>query len=156
MSEKSLIGFQGIQLFPSPLKQCTPTGAELDSHAELEGVEVGDHDLRAVYVVQHIAGDKFAAGVVAIGVVRLEDPKAVFDGETGRDDEETSREVFAAGAPHGVDRLPCDQHRHHGGLARARRQLQRETQKLGVGIFVGGGQVFEDLPATLRLGCDLD
>ena len=62
---------------------------------------------------------------------------------------------LAAGAAHGVDRLPGDQHRHDGGLARAGGQLQGETQKLGIGVFVGGGQVFEDLLAALRLGRDL-
>ncbi len=103
-------------------------------------------------VVQHVAGDEFAAGVVAVGIVGLEHAQAVFDGEAGRDDEKAAGEVLAAGAADGVDRLPGDQHRHDGGLAGAGGQLQGETQQFGVGVVVGGGQVFEESLAVLRLG----
>ncbi len=54
--EHLAFGFQGVQLFSSPLKQGTPTRREFDPLAELEGVVVRDHDLRAMDVVQQIAG----------------------------------------------------------------------------------------------------
>ena len=44
-------------------------------------------------VVQHVAGHEFAAGVVAVGVVRLEDAQAILDGEARRDDQEAAREL---------------------------------------------------------------
>ena len=98
---------------------------------------------------------QLAACVVAVGIVRLDKAQAVFDGETRRDDEKPSRKVFAAGAAYGVDRLPRDQHCHDGGLAGTGGQFQGETQKLGIGVFVGGGQEIKDSLAALRLGSDL-
>ena len=52
--------------------------------------------------------------------------------------------LLAAGAADGVDRLPGDQHGHDGGLAGAGGELQREAHQFGVGVLVGGGQMFED------------
>ena len=40
-------------------------------------------------------GDQFAACVVAVGIVGLEDAQAVLDGEAGRDDEEAAGERVA-------------------------------------------------------------
>ena len=57
---------------------------------------VGDDDLRPLDVVEHVAGHEFAAVVVAVGIVRLEDPQAIFDREAGRDDEKAAREVLTA------------------------------------------------------------
>ena len=54
---------------------------------------VGDDDLGPVHVVQHVAGNEFAAGVVAVGVVRLEDAQPVLDRQAGRDDEKAAREM---------------------------------------------------------------
>ena len=48
-------------------------------------------------VVEHVARDQLAAGVVAVRVVRLQDAQAVLDGEAGRDDQEAAGEVLAAG-----------------------------------------------------------
>ena len=79
--EHLAFGFQGVQLFAAPLKQGAPARGEFDALAELEGVVVGDDDLGAVDVVQHVAGHELAAGVVAVGVVRLEDAEAVLDGD---------------------------------------------------------------------------
>ena len=98
---------------------------------------------------QHVAGNEFAAGVVAVGVVRLENAQPVLDGQAGRDDEKAAREVLAAGAAHGVDRLPRDEHRHDGGLAGAGGQLQREAHQLGIGVLVGGGKMLENALAAL-------
>jgi hypothetical protein len=37
-------------------------------------VVVGDDDLGPVHVVEHVPGNEFAAGVVAIGIIGLENP----------------------------------------------------------------------------------
>jgi hypothetical protein len=47
--------------------------------AKFETVVVGDDDLGAVHIVDHVAGNKFAALVVAVGVIWLEDAQAVFN-----------------------------------------------------------------------------
>ena len=106
-------------------------------------------------VVEHVAGHQFAAGVVAVGVVRLEHAQTVLDGEARGDDEKAAGEVLAAGAADGVDRLPGDQHRHDGRLAGAGGQLQGEAHEFGIGVVVGGGQVFKESLAALRLRSDL-
>jgi hypothetical protein len=59
---------------------------------------------------------------------------------------------FAVGAPHGVDRLPRDQHGHDGGLARAGGQLQGQAHQLWVGVVVGVGQVLKKTFSVLVLG----
>ena len=51
-----------------------------------------------MHVVEHVMRDEFAAGVVAIGVIRLEDAEAILDGEARRNDEKAAGEVLAAGA----------------------------------------------------------
>ena len=79
------------------LEQRAAALRELDPLAQLEGVVVGDDDLGAVEVVEHVARDQLAAGVVAVRVVRLEDAQAVLDGQPGRDDQEATRELLAAG-----------------------------------------------------------
>ena len=63
--------------------------------------------------------------------------------------QKPAREVLAARAAHGVDRLPRDQHRHDGGLAGAGGELQGEAHKFGIGVLVGGGQMIEDALAAL-------
>ena len=65
-----------------PLQELASAFGEIDALAELEGVVVGDDDLGLLHVFQHVVRDEFAAGVVAVGVVRLEDAKAVLDGQT--------------------------------------------------------------------------
>jgi hypothetical protein len=65
----------------------------------------------------------FPAGVVAVGIVRLEDAQAVFDREARRNDEEAAGEMLAAWAADSIDGLPRDEHGHDGGLSRAGGQL---------------------------------
>src|SRR5471032_2769810 len=40
--------------------------------AQLEDVVVGDDDLSPLHIGEHVTGDKFSAGVVAVGIVGLE------------------------------------------------------------------------------------
>ena len=54
-------GFQRVQLLAAALEQRAAALGKLDALAQLEGVVVGDDDLGAVHVVQHVAGHQFAA-----------------------------------------------------------------------------------------------
>ena len=62
---------------------------------------------------------------------------------------------LARRAPHGVDRLPRDEHRHDGGLARAGGQLQREPHQFRVGVSVRRREMVEQALPVLGLGRDL-
>ena len=135
-----------------PWSSARPPLRELDPLAQLEGVVVGDDDLGPVDVVEHVAGHQLAARVVAVRVVRLEHAQAVLDREPGRDDEEAAREALALRPAHGVDRLPGDQHRHDGRLARAGGELQREPHQLRVGVVVRVRQVLEE-PLAAAVDC---
>ncbi len=148
------LGFEGVQLFASPLEQRASTLGEIDPLTAFEGVIVGDHDLGTVHVVQQVAGNQFTVLVVAVRIIRLQDPQAILDREAGCYDEKAARVAFALRSPHRVDGLPGDEHRHDGGLAGAGGQLQREAHELRVGVVVGIGQVFKKTFAHLaRLGC---
>jgi hypothetical protein len=46
---------------------------------------------------------------------------------------------------HRVDRLPCNQHRHHGGLPRTRSHFEGDADQLGVRLVVGGANVRPEL-----------
>ena len=154
--EHLAFGFERVRVpRRAPLKQRAAACGKLDALAQLEGVVVGDDDLGPVHVVEHVAGNEFAAGVVAVGIVRLEDAQPVLDRQARRDDQKAAREMLAAGPAHGVDRLPGDQHRHDGGLAGAGGQLQREPHQLGIGVLVGGGEMIENALAARRLRRDL-
>ena len=79
---------------------------------------VGDDDLGAVEIAEHIGGDQFAVFVVAVGIVGLEDAEPVADGEAGGDYQESAGEFAAAGTADSVDGLPGDEHGHDGGCRR--------------------------------------
>ena len=121
-------GFQGIQGLSGPLQQRAPSTGNFEAFAGSQGMVVGDDDLGPVEVFQHIGGDQFPAGVVAVGVIWLEHPQPVFDGEAGGDHQETASEPTAVGMPDGVDGLPSDNHCHDGGLASASGQLQGDAK----------------------------
>ena len=93
--EHLAFGFQGIQLFASSLEQRASALGKLDPLTKLERVVVGDDDLRAVHVVQHVAWNEFTTGVVTVRVIRLEDTQTVFNRETRRDDEKPTSELLA-------------------------------------------------------------
>jgi len=145
-----------VQLLASaPLQQLAAALGKLDALAQLERVEVRDDDLCPLHIIQHIAGDELATGVVAVGIAREKDAQAVLDGQSGSADEKTAREVFAPGTPHGVNRLPCNEHGHHRGLAGPGGELESDAHQLGVGVLVGGGEMIQQTLASARLGCDL-
>ena len=137
------------------LQQQAPALGQRHALAQLEGVVVGDDDAGAAELGQQIGRDQFAAGVVAVGIVGQQHPQAVADGDARRDDEEAAGEALAVGVADGVDRLPGDQHRHHGGLAGAGGELERDAQQLRVGLGVGVGEVLDEALAVLaRVRCD--
>ena len=115
---------------------------------------VGDDDLGAIHVVQHIARNQFTTGVIAVRVVGLEHAQTIFDREARRHDEKATRETFALRSAHRVDGLPGDQHRHNRGFSRACGQLQSEAHEFRVGIIVGIREVvqkaFPGLPCLWR------
>jgi hypothetical protein len=126
---------------------------QLQPLAPLEGVVVGDQDLRPLQVRYHVARDDLATRVVAVRIVWLEYPQAVTNRYTRGDDQETAGELFAVGSAHRIDGLPGNEHRHDRGLARTGGQLQRQTQQLRVRILVGIGEVLdEDLAGLTYLG----
>ena len=120
-------GFQCFQGLPRPLQQSAPPAGNFQALAQPQGVVVGDDDLGPLEVLQHISGDQFPAGVVAVRVVGLEHTKAVLDGEAGGHDQEAAGEPPAVWMPDGVDGLPGDKHGHDSGLAGAGRQFQGNT-----------------------------
>jgi hypothetical protein len=77
------------------LKQGAASRGKFDAFAKLEGVVVGDDDLGPIHIVEHVAGNKLTAGVVAIRIVGLEHAQAVFDRQAGRADQKAAREMFA-------------------------------------------------------------
>ena len=58
--EHLAFGFERVQFFAAPLEQGAAAAGKLDALAKLEGVVVGDDDLGAVDVVEHVAGNQFA------------------------------------------------------------------------------------------------
>src|SRR5579871_943594 len=148
-------GFEGTERLAAALQQVASTFGDLQALAEFEGVVVGDDDLGVVQVGKQVAGHEFAAGVVAVGVIGLEDAEAVADGESGGDDQEAAGETGAAGAAQGVDGLPGDEHRHDGGFARASGKFEGDAEESGIGLMIGVGQVIEESFAGLaRVGGD--
>ncbi len=131
------LGLERLQILTHPaLEQRPPTLRQLQPLPALEGVVVGDDDLGAVHVVQHVAGYQLAARVVAVRVAGVEDAKTVLDRDPRGDDEEAAGEALALRPPDGVDGLPGDEHGHDRRLARPRGQLERQAQQLRVGVGV--------------------
>ncbi len=138
------------RLADASLEQRAAALRQLDPLAALEGVVVGDDDLGAVDVIQHVGRDQLAARVVAVRVVRLQHAQAVLDGDARRDHEKAAGESLALRPPDGVDGLPGDQHGHDRRLARARGQLEGQSQQLRIGVVVRAGEVVEEaLAGTL-------
>ena len=64
--EHLAFGFERVQFFAAALEQGAAAFGELHALAEFEGVVVGDDDLGAVDIGEHVGGNQFAAGVVAV------------------------------------------------------------------------------------------
>ena len=87
---------------------------------------VGDDDLGAVHIVEHVARHQFAVFVVTVGVVGLQDAQTILDGQAGGTDQKAAREILAGRTTHRIDGLPGNEHGHHRRLARAGGKLQRK------------------------------
>ncbi len=143
--EHLALGLEGVQLIAdAPLKQRAPALRQLHPLAALEGVIVGNDDLGAVDIVQHVGRHQLAARVVAVGVVRLKDAQAILDRDARGDHEKAAGEALALRPADGVDGLPGDEHGHDGGLPGTGSELEREAHELGVGVAVRVRQVLEE------------
>ena len=118
-------------------------------------MEVRDDDLRAVHAVEHVGWNEFAVGVVAVRVVRLENPETVFNRQAGSADQKSSREMFAGRTAHGVDGLPGYQHGHDGGLARAGGELQGEAHEFRICVLARRRKVVKKAFARFGLWANL-
>ncbi len=138
------LSFEGVELFSkAALQQLPASFGEVDALSQFEGVKVGDDDLGFVHIVEHIVRNQLAVGVVAVGVVGLQNAQAVFDRDAWRDDQKAARKVLAVRSPYGIDGLPGDQHGHHRRFPGAGGQLERNPGEVGVGVFVGPDEVVE-------------
>ena len=113
---------------------------------------VGDDDLRSIEIPEHVVGYQLPVLEVAVGVVRLEHPEPITNGQSWRHDQEAAGEALAARPPHSVDRLPGDQHSHHRRLAGTGRELERQPREPRIGLLVGGEQMLDEhLPSLAEL-----
>ena len=142
-------GFEGPDLFTVTLQQTAIPRRKIHRFTELECVVVGDDDLGLFKITQHLSGYQFPALVIAVGVIREQDAESVPDGDAGCDDQEPAGVFLAAWAACCVDRLPGDEHRHDGGLARARGKLQCKSVESRVRALIGILQQIENRPAFL-------
>jgi hypothetical protein len=117
--------------------QCCPGPArKLNRLAQLQSVEAGDHYLGVFEIAHHVRRGQAAVAVVG-RVVGQQDPQPIADGDARRYGKERPREGFRVGAAGGVDRLPGDEHCHHGCLAGSSGEFQREAEQIGIGALVG-------------------
>jgi hypothetical protein len=133
------------------LEQRAPTLGKLDPLTKLERMIVGDDDLRATNFLKQIAWHQFPTSVITVRVIRVEDPQSFLNRETRCYDKKPTAELLAVGATFGIDRLPGDEHRHDGRLARAGGELERESHQFGIGVMVGIGEVFKKTFASFRV-----
>ena len=143
------LALERVQRLAAALQQRAPNLGDLHPLAQLEGVIVGDDDLRLVHVGQHVRRHQLAMAVVAFGVIGQEDPQAITDRDPGRDDQETATERLAARVAHGIERMPGDQHRHHGGLARPGGHLEGEPHERRIRLLVGAQDVLPEFFGAL-------
>ena len=147
---------QCLELRPSSLEQRSAAAGKLHGLPELEGVVVGDDDLRPIQIGEHVVGHKLAALVIAVGVIRLEHAEARADGQAGSHHQKATTELLAPGSTDRVDRLPCDEHGHDGCLSRTGCELQGKSREPGIRRLVGGVEVVEkQSPILSGLWCNL-
>ena len=81
------------------------------------------YDFCPIQIIAHVGRHEFAAGIVGVRIVRLENPQAVLDGQAGCNDQEPARESRAGRSSDSVDCLPGYKHGHDGCLTGTGRQL---------------------------------
>ena len=149
------IGFRRLErLGIVPLQEAARDLGQGQRLAMLEGVVVGDDDLRAADLRQHFRRRDLARLVVVVRLARQQHAKPILDRDAGSDDQEGAGEILRVLA-RGVDRLPGDQHGHDGRLAAARRHLQGEAEKPGIGLLVGLGDLIQKALRRRTLRRDL-
>ena len=121
----------------------------------LECVKVRDDDARGFDERKHVLGDKVPVLVVGLVVVWQQDAQAVLDRDAGRRDEKSVCELGADSVTCGVHRLPGDDHRHHGRLARTGRELEGDAVEVLVRIVVRKGDLLKELLADCGRRRDL-
>ncbi len=142
-------GFLRVEFVAAASEEGLGSRGEFESLAKFESVVIGDDDLGAIDIREHVGRHKLALTIVTVGIVRLENAKAILDRESRRNNEESAGESIAAGLPRGIDRLPRDDHRHDGRLAGSGGELEREPDQFRVRFFVRiRKMVQESLPFT--------
>ena len=101
--------------------------ADGDLLAEQERVEVGDDDLGARQLLAVKFRHDVELAVVVLWIVGQQDAQAIADGDAGRDDQEGIGKAVVLRLRELVEGVPCDQHRHHDGLAAAGGHLERDA-----------------------------
>ena len=84
--EHLAFALKGLELGPATLKERTPPFREIHGLAELEGVIVGDNDLRPIQGTEEITWHELIALVVAVWIVWIEHPEPILDRQSGCDD----------------------------------------------------------------------
>ena len=139
-----------LQRLFTPAFQCGSRSLrDVRSFAKLEGVVVRDDDLGPVEVGQHVVRDQLAALIIAVRVIRLQDSQAISNSDSWCDDQESPRELSTVRTSNRVDRLPRDQHGHHGRLAGSCRELQRDPHQFGIRLLVRRKDMVQELLADL-------
>ena len=67
---------------------------------------VGNDDLGAIYISQHVRGYNFPMAVIAFRIIRKQDAKAIPDGDSRGDNEEPAGELPAVGMTNRIHGLP--------------------------------------------------
>lgn len=66
-------------------------------------MKVRDDDFCPIDIVEHIIWDNLAGGIVAVGIVWLQNAQPVLDSQAGRTHKEAAGELLAVRAAHRVD-----------------------------------------------------
>ena len=107
-------------------------------------MEVGDDDLCASDIVEHIVGYDFARFVVAIWIVGLEHAEPIADRQAWGDDQEPARVGFARWASDGIDGLPGDEHRHDGCFACTGGEFERQARQVRIGFLIDPFEILQE------------
>ena len=87
-------------------------------------------------ISQHVGRHDLPLLVVTVGIVGLQHPQPVLDGDAGRHGQKSTGEDATVRAPDSIDRLPGDQHRHDGGFTCAGREFERQSHQLRVCLSI--------------------